>query len=102
MSICNANPGMVKGTSINSSAGGLMRLTAPPFKPFAITLDEGVRTPVRLATAQPAPQPSSGFFSKGELDTPSSLAQDEDMARTVYEKTAALIGIDALPIPPLP
>ncbi|WP_432107163.1 hypothetical protein [Streptomyces sp. AA1529] len=48
------------------------------------------------------PQPSSGFFSKGELGTPSSLAQDEDMARTVYEKTAALIGIDVLPIPPLP
>ncbi|WP_432069959.1 hypothetical protein [Streptomyces sp. AA1529] len=101
MSICNANPGMVNGTSINSSTGGLMRLTAPPFKPFAITLDEGVRTPVRLATAQPAPA-QQRFLQQGRAGHPLQPGPGQDMARTVYEKTAALIGIDVLPIPPLP
>ncbi len=51
MSLHNANPGMVKGTGMNSNAGGLMRLTAPLFRPFSLTPDEGVRTPVWLAGA---------------------------------------------------
>ncbi|MFD6274940.1 SDR family NAD(P)-dependent oxidoreductase [Streptomyces sp. NPDC060209] len=94
MSIYNANPGMVKGTSINSNAGGLMRLTAPLFRPFAITPDEGVQTPVWLATTSPAPKPSGGFFSQSQPDTPSPLAQDDALARIVYDKTAALLGLD--------
>ncbi|GAA1698373.1 SDR family NAD(P)-dependent oxidoreductase [Streptomyces yatensis] len=93
MSIYNANPGMVKGTAINSNAGGLMRLTAPLFRPFAITPDEGVQTPVWLATTSPAPQPSGGFFSRSQPDTPSPLAQDDALARIVYDKTAALLGL---------
>lgn len=96
MSLYNANPGMVKGTAINSSAGGLMRLTAPLFRPFAITVDEGVQTPVWLATASPAPQPNGGYFSKSQPDTPSRLAQDDALARTVYDRTAALLGVEPL------
>ncbi|MFD7662901.1 SDR family NAD(P)-dependent oxidoreductase [Streptomyces sp. NPDC059788] len=96
MSAYNADPGMVKGTAINRNAGGLMRLTAPLFKPFAISPDAGVQTPVRLATASPAPRPSGGFFSKSEPDTPSRLAQDDELAHTVYEKTARLLGIEPL------
>ncbi|MFI8817607.1 MULTISPECIES: SDR family NAD(P)-dependent oxidoreductase [unclassified Streptomyces] len=72
MSIYNANPGMVKGTAMNSNAGGLMRLTAALFRPFAITPDEGVQTPVWLAGASPAPRPSGGFFSESQPDTPSA------------------------------
>ncbi|MGW7600492.1 SDR family NAD(P)-dependent oxidoreductase [Streptomyces antimycoticus] len=96
MSIYNANPGMVKGTAINSNAGGLMRLTAPLFRPFATTPDEGVQTPVWLATASPAPQPNGGFFSRSQPDTPSPLAQDDDLARIVYDKTAALLRLQPL------
>ncbi|MDT8913654.1 SDR family NAD(P)-dependent oxidoreductase [Amycolatopsis sp. PS_44_ISF1] len=93
MSVYNANPGMVKGTAINSNAGGLMRLTAPLFRPFAITPDEGVQTSVWLATTPSAPQPSGGFFSRSQPDSPSPLSQDDALARIVYEKTAALLGI---------
>ncbi|MGW0595191.1 SDR family NAD(P)-dependent oxidoreductase [Streptosporangium sp. NPDC002607] len=96
MSIYNANPGMVKGTAINSNAGGLMRLTAPLFRPFAITPDEGVQTPVWLATASPAPHPSGGFFSKSQPDAPSRLALDDTLARILYTKTAALLGVEPL------
>ncbi|MFE4453270.1 SDR family NAD(P)-dependent oxidoreductase [Streptomyces sp. NPDC056796] len=97
MNAYNADPGMVKGTAINSNAGGPMRLTAPFFRPFAITPDEGVRTPVRLATASPAPLPSGGFFSTSQRDTPSRVAQDDALARVVYERTAALLGVEPLP-----
>ncbi|MEV6081593.1 SDR family NAD(P)-dependent oxidoreductase [Streptomyces sp. NPDC052069] len=72
MSIYNANPRMVKGTAMNSNASGLMRLTAALFRPFAITPDEGVQTPVWLAGASPAPRPSGGFFSESQPDTPSA------------------------------
>ncbi|GAA2692446.1 SDR family NAD(P)-dependent oxidoreductase [Streptomyces lunalinharesii] len=96
MSIYNANPGMVKGTAMNSNAGGLMRLTAPLFRPFAITPDEGVQTPVWLASASPAPHPSGGFFSGSQPDTPSHLALNDALARTVYTKTAALLGVEPL------
>lgn len=93
MSLYNANPGMVKGTAMNRNAGGLMRFSAPLFRPFAITPDEGVRTPVWLATASPAPHPSGGFFSESQSDTPSRLALNDTLARTVYTRTAALLGV---------
>ncbi|MEU5088858.1 hypothetical protein [Streptomyces sp. NPDC021356] len=76
---------------MNRNAGGLMRWSAPLFRPFAIAPDEGVRTPVWLATASPAPQPSGGFFTESRPDTPSRLAQDEALARTVCTRTAALL-----------
>ncbi|MGW6603441.1 SDR family NAD(P)-dependent oxidoreductase [Streptomyces sp. NPDC055036] len=92
-SVYNANPGMVKCTAMNSNAGGLMRLSGPLFRPFSVTPDEGVQTPVWLATASPAPHPSGGFFSKSRPDTPSRLALDDTLADTVYTRTAALLGV---------
>ncbi|MGW5866461.1 SDR family NAD(P)-dependent oxidoreductase [Streptomyces sp. NPDC055239] len=96
MSLYNANPGMVKGTAMNSNAGGLMRLTAPLFRPFSITPDEGVRTPVWLAGASPAPRPSGGFFSESRPDTPSRPALNDALAHAVYTRTAALLGVAPL------
>ena len=91
--IYSANPGMVKNTGMNTNAGGLMRLTAPLFLPFSVTPDEGVRTPLWLATASPAPQPSGGFFTECRPATPSRPAQDASLARTVYERTVSLLGV---------
>ncbi|OON71844.1 SDR family NAD(P)-dependent oxidoreductase [Streptomyces tsukubensis] len=96
MSLYNANPGMVRGTAMNSNAGGLMRLTAPLFRPFSITPDEGVRTPVGLADASPAPRPSGGFFTDSHPDTPSPTALNDALARTVYTRTATLLGVEPL------
>jgi NAD(P)-dependent dehydrogenase (short-subunit alcohol dehydrogenase family) len=96
MQVYNANPGMVKGTGMNTNAGGLMRLTAPLFRPFSITPDEGVQTVLRLATASPAPRPSGGFFSESQPATPSRRAQDMALALAVYDKTAALMGVQPL------
>lgn len=70
-----------------------MRLTAPLFRPFSITPDEGVQTPVWLSTASPAPHPSGGFFTKSRPHTPSRLALNDALANTVYTKTAALLGV---------
>ncbi|MFI6735185.1 SDR family NAD(P)-dependent oxidoreductase [Nonomuraea sp. NPDC050451] len=93
MRVYNANPGMVKGTRMNADAGGLMRLTAPLFRPFSITPEEGVRTGVWLATADPAPEPSGGFFTDSAPATPSRSATDTALARVIYDRTAALLGI---------
>lgn len=93
MRVYSANPGMVRGTGMNTNAGGLMRLTAPLFRPFSITPDEGVRTVVHLATATPAPEPSGGFFTDAAPAVPSHRAQDPALALTVYERTADLLGL---------
>ncbi|MFI6294832.1 SDR family NAD(P)-dependent oxidoreductase [Nonomuraea sp. NPDC050790] len=95
----NANPGMVKGTGMNANAGGLMRLTAPLFRPFSITPDEGVRTVVHLATATPPPEPSGAFFTGTAPTEPSPRAQNAALALTVYEKTAALLDTPGAFIP---
>ncbi|MDJ1130710.1 SDR family NAD(P)-dependent oxidoreductase [Streptomyces iconiensis] len=96
MRIYNANPGMVKGTGMNAHAGGLMRLTAPLFRPFSLTPDEGVRTALWLATTSPAPSPNGGFYTNSQPDTPSRPAQDPALARIVYERTASLLGVEEL------
>ncbi|MEU9603206.1 SDR family NAD(P)-dependent oxidoreductase [Streptomyces sp. NPDC048057] len=93
----SANPGMVKGTGMNANAGGLMRLTAPLFRPFSITPDEGVQTALWLATATPAPHPSGGFFAESRPATPSRPARSPQLARSVYERTASLLGVEPLP-----
>src|SRR5699024_4264231 len=95
MSIYNADPGMVKHTGFNSSAGGLMRLTAPLFKPFATTPEKGVQTLVWLASVDPAPEPTGGFFTNNQPVTPSQLARDAALARAVYDRTADLLDIEA-------
>lgn len=92
----SANPGMVKGTGMNANAGGLMRLTAPLFRPFSLSPDDGVRTPVWLATTTPAPRPNGGFFTDARPDTPSPAAREPSLARTVYDRTAELLGVEAL------
>jgi NAD(P)-dependent dehydrogenase (short-subunit alcohol dehydrogenase family) len=97
MRVYNADPGMVKGTGFNANVGGLMRLTAPLFRPFSITPDEGVRTVVWLAMAVPAPEPSGGFFTGSAPVEPSRPARDQALARTVYERTASLLGVAPLP-----
>lgn len=96
MFMYSANPGMVKGTGFNGNAGGLLRLTAPLYKPFAVPIEEGVQTPVWLAGSSAAPRPNGGYFTRSTSDTPSRLAQDDALARRVYDTTAALIGIEPL------
>ncbi|GAA2633689.1 SDR family NAD(P)-dependent oxidoreductase [Streptomyces axinellae] len=93
MSVYSADPGMVKGTAFHSNVGGLMRLTAPLFRPFAVTAQEGLRTPLRLATASPAPRPSGGFFSDSQPAAVSRPASDDSLARTVYTRTADFLGL---------
>ncbi|MFI6582895.1 hypothetical protein [Embleya sp. NPDC050493] len=55
-----------------------------------------MQTPVWLAGASPTPSPSGGFSSDSQPDTPSRLALIDALARTVYTKTAALLGVELL------
>ncbi len=56
----------------------------------------GLVTARHLATASPAPRPNGGYFSEARPDTPSRRAMDDALARTVYEKTARLLGVEPL------
>ncbi|WP_399896408.1 SDR family NAD(P)-dependent oxidoreductase [Streptomyces sp. BBFR51] len=94
----NADPGMVKN-GFNTNSGGLMRLTGPLFRPFAITPDEGVRPACSLATARTAPEPNGGYFTgAGPVAPPSRLSREPALARGVYEATASLLGVEPLPV----
>ncbi|MFK0250301.1 SDR family NAD(P)-dependent oxidoreductase [Amycolatopsis azurea] len=98
MSIYNADPGRVRGTQFNTRAGGLMKLSAPLVAAFAVPLERGVRTNIRLATSLEPPTPSGGFFAQGRLAKPSRQARDDTLARLVYDRTAELLRIQAPPL----
>lgn len=93
--VYNADPGMVR-TGFTSNAGGPMRLTAPLFRLWSISIEQGIQTPLWLATADEPPGPNGGFFARSHSAAPSARALDPALAREVYQRTTAFLGIPPL------
>ncbi|MER7015944.1 SDR family NAD(P)-dependent oxidoreductase [Saccharopolyspora sp. NPDC000359] len=93
--VYNADPGMVR-TGFTSNAGGPMRLTAPLFRLWSVSIEQGIQTPLWLATADEPPEPNGGFFARSRPATPSARALDPELAREVYQRTTAFLGIAPL------
>ncbi|WP_181010921.1 hypothetical protein [Streptomyces sp. SM13] len=63
----------------------------------SVQAEESFSIDLRVSVAKKSPpRPSGGFFSESQPDTPSRLALDDALARTVYAKTAALLGVAPL------
>ncbi|MEV4279924.1 SDR family NAD(P)-dependent oxidoreductase [Actinoplanes xinjiangensis] len=92
----SANPGVIR-TGFNTKAGGLFKLAASVGNLFAGTPEKAADTPVGLATAITAPQPNGGLFAKGAVASPPATALDPALTARVYERTAAALGLTALP-----
>jgi retinol dehydrogenase-14 len=65
------------------------------FRPFFISAAEGAATIVQLA-ADPALEGVTGkYFEKGVAVAPAPLAQDEALARRLWEVSAGMVGLPA-------
>jgi len=61
------------------------------------SLDEGAKTSVRLALDEDIASVTGAYFSGGKRAPWSPLAEDRDLARRFYERSAALAGVTPLP-----
>jgi hypothetical protein len=62
-------------------------------KAFAIPPAWGARTLVHLATAAEVADVSGGYFVRRRRVRPSRSAEDEDMARRLWDESARIAGI---------
>jgi NAD(P)-dependent dehydrogenase (short-subunit alcohol dehydrogenase family) len=98
MNAYSANPGVIR-TGFSAKSGGLLKAVSSVSGLLAQRPDKAARTPVLLATATTPPSPNGGFFAKGVSATPPAPARDTELATAVYERTARVLGVDALPRP---
>jgi NAD(P)-dependent dehydrogenase (short-subunit alcohol dehydrogenase family) len=70
--------------------GGLIKLTQ---RLFARDSETGADTGVWLSTAEPAPEPSGGFFVDRQVRTPSAPARDGATSRDLWERSEAWVGL---------
>jgi NAD(P)-dependent dehydrogenase (short-subunit alcohol dehydrogenase family) len=62
-------------------------------KAFAIPPAWGARTLIHLATSPEVADVTGGYFVRCRLSRPSRSAEDDDMARRLWDETARIVGI---------
>jgi NAD(P)-dependent dehydrogenase (short-subunit alcohol dehydrogenase family) len=85
------HPGFV-ATRFGDRAGGLMSFSLGIAKRFALSPAEGAKTLIYLASSPDVASVSGQYFDKCHVAAPSPMAQDDDLARQLWEKTAAIAG----------
>jgi retinol dehydrogenase-14 len=68
-------------------------LIAILFRPFFLTVEEGAATIVQLAAAPELEGVTGKYFEKGVAVPPAPLAQDEALAKRLWDVSAAMVGI---------
>ena len=66
----------------------------PLIKLFMITEEEGARTTLHCATSPEVADHDGRYYDKCKERRPSKLADDADLARTLWEKSAEWTGAD--------
>jgi hypothetical protein len=62
-------------------------------KLFMISADMGADTIVYLAASPEVEGRTGGYYERNRIVSPSLLAQDEVIARALWERSAALVGL---------
>jgi NAD(P)-dependent dehydrogenase (short-subunit alcohol dehydrogenase family) len=88
------HPGFV-ATRFGDQSGGLISPLVRLAKFFAISLDEGAKTIVHLASSPSVAGTTGQYFYKCQPMTPSLPAQDDRAALLLWERSAALAGMKA-------
>jgi NAD(P)-dependent dehydrogenase (short-subunit alcohol dehydrogenase family) len=80
-------------------ASDVWRKVPPPFrwiaKRFMITVEEGAKTSLYCATTPVAELTSGAYYDECKERRPSKLALDDDLARTLWDKSATWVGLPA-------
>jgi NAD(P)-dependent dehydrogenase (short-subunit alcohol dehydrogenase family) len=83
------HPGFV-ATRFGDESGGLVSLGVRIGKRFALTPEQGAETLVYLASSPDVEGVSGEYFVKCRRATPTLAAQDDEMARRLWEETARI------------
>lgn len=92
------HPGVVATSfGADGDTGGLFALGMKIARPFMITPEKGADTIVYLATSPDVAQTSGKYFVKRREKTPNRHAQDDAMARRLWDESVRLTDAPALP-----
>ena len=90
------HPGTIPGSGFTRFLPGPLSTLARALDglPFVTSVDEGAAALVRLAAAPDLEEVSGAYFTKQERGTPTENARHPDARRALWEKSAALLGIE--------
>ena len=88
------HPGTVR-TGFGKNDGGVWKILTTVAAPFMRSADRGARSLVWLALAEEAAELTGQYVVDEKVAAPSAQAQDDELARALWERTAELVGLPA-------
>jgi NAD(P)-dependent dehydrogenase (short-subunit alcohol dehydrogenase family) len=88
------HPGVVR-TGFAKNENGIWKVVATLGAPFLRSPQRGARSLVWLAMSEDAAALSGAYVEDEQVVTPSAQAQDDDLARRLWERSALLVGLPA-------
>jgi NAD(P)-dependent dehydrogenase (short-subunit alcohol dehydrogenase family) len=88
------HPGVVR-TGFGKNENGIWKVLTTVASPFFRSPERGARSLVWLAIAPEAAQLDGEYVVDEKVKTPSATAQDPELARALWERSAELVGLPA-------
>jgi NAD(P)-dependent dehydrogenase (short-subunit alcohol dehydrogenase family) len=88
------HPGTVR-TGFGKNEGGIWKILTTLGGPFFRSPERGARSLVWLALSDEAGKITGEYVVDEEVATPSAQAQDDALARALWERSAELVGLPA-------
>jgi NAD(P)-dependent dehydrogenase (short-subunit alcohol dehydrogenase family) len=88
------HPGVVR-TGFGKNENGIWRVLTTIGSPFFRSPERGARSLVWLATAEEGGRMTGEYVQDERVARPSAAAQDPDLARWLWERSAELVGLPA-------
>lgn len=86
------HPGVV-ATGFGQTGSKLLQLGSKLARPFMLTMEQGARTSVYVASSPEVAGVTGEYFYKSKVKTPSARARNADDARTLWELSERLCGV---------
>ena len=86
------HPGVV-ASGFGQTGSKLLQLGSRLARPFMLTLEQGARTSVHVASSPEVEGVTGEYFYKSKVKTPSARARDAGDARTLWELSERLCGV---------
>jgi retinol dehydrogenase 12 len=88
------HPGVVR-TGFGKNEHGIWKVLTTLGAPFFRSPERGSRSLVWLALSEQAAELSGAYIEDEKVSTPSAQAQDDELARRLWERSAELVGLPA-------
>ena len=88
------HPGVVRTSFGQEDSGRWMRLMLPLVRPFMKTPEQGASTVVHLASSPEVDGVTGAYFANRRAKRSSKASYDRDLARRLWEVSAALVGVE--------